>query len=116
MIEQMSRCRQSTHSRAALTVLLTRSCRTASLRKQSMSGEAQLVQVAGLEPAEPATTISVPGTAPLTVDAIFRLLRDEILHGVLPPGAVVSQVSSRNVLASTGHHCAKRFECCNGKT
>ena len=53
---------------------------------------AQLVQVAGLEPAEPATTISVPGTAPLTVDAIFRLLRDEILHGVLPPGAVVSQV------------------------
>ena len=34
----------------------------------------------------------MPGTAPLTVDAIFRLLRDEILHGVLPPGAVVSQV------------------------
>jgi DNA-binding GntR family transcriptional regulator len=92
MIEQTSRCRQSAHSRAALTVLLIRSCRTASLRKQSMSGEAQLVQVAGLEPAEPATTISVPGTAPLTVDAIFRLLRDEILHGVLPPGAVVSQV------------------------
>lgn len=35
-----------------------------------------------------------PATAggSLTVDAIFQLLRDEILHGQLPAGAVVSQV------------------------
>ena len=36
--------------------------------------------------------LSEVGTAPLTVDAIFHLLRDEILHGELPAGSVVSQV------------------------
>ncbi|QJY47400.1 GntR family transcriptional regulator [Pseudonocardia broussonetiae] len=34
---------------------------------------------------------AAPGGS-LTVDAIFELLRNEILHGQLPAGAVVSQV------------------------
>jgi DNA-binding GntR family transcriptional regulator len=51
------------------------------------------VTAEALDGGTPTPEDPAPATASaLTVDAIFELLRDEILHGQLPAGAVVSQV------------------------